>query len=71
MLTAAGHQPSGGRTPRNFGIDPSGSYLLAANQETGNVVVFRIDPSTGGLTPTGHSIQVPMPVCVKMVPAPR
>jgi 6-phosphogluconolactonase len=66
-LTAAGQQSTQGKTPRNFGIDPTGTYLLAANQQTNNVVVFKIDPKTGGLKPTGHSIEVPIPVCVKFV----
>jgi len=70
-LTAAGHQPTGGKTPRNFEIDPTGTFLLAANQDSGNVVVFRIDPETGQLSPTGHSIEVPMAVCVKMTLLPR
>jgi 6-phosphogluconolactonase len=67
-LTAAGHQPTQGRTPRNFGIDPTGRYLLAANQDSGSVVVFRIDQETGALRPTGGSVEVPRPVCVKFVP---
>jgi len=67
-LTAAGHQPTGGKTPRNFGIDPTGAYLLAANQASDNVVVFRIDGETGGLTPTGREIRVVSPVCVKFLP---
>lgn len=68
-LTAVDHTPSGGRTPRNFGIDPTGRYLLAANQGSDNVVVFRIDAKTGRLTPTGQTIEVGSPVCVKFVAA--
>ncbi len=64
-LTAIGHQPTGGKVPRNFGIDPSGRFLLAANQDSGTVVVFRINAETGKLEPTTHSAKVPMPVCVK------
>ncbi len=63
-LTPAGHQATGGKTPRNFGIDPTGTFLIAANQDSDNLVVFRIDPETGRLTPTGHTATVPMPVCV-------
>ena len=63
-LTAAGHQATGGKTPRNFGIEPGGKFLLAANQGSGNVVVFRIDQETGALTPTGAAAAVPTPVCV-------
>ncbi|HEV3415506.1 MAG TPA: lactonase family protein [Pirellulales bacterium] len=69
LLTYFGHQPSGGKTPRNFGIDPTGTYLLAANQDSDSVVVMRIDPLTGKLTPTGGSVEIGMPVCVKMIPA--
>src|SRR5262249_34515741 len=31
-LSYVGHQPTQGRTPRNFTIDPTGTFLLAANQ---------------------------------------
>lgn len=69
-LAPAGHQPTGGRTPRNFGIDPTGTYLFAANQASDTIVVFRIDAKTGALQPTGSSIAVPSPVCVKFLPIP-
>ena len=36
-LTPAGHQLTGGKTPRNFAIDPTGRYLLAANQGSDTV----------------------------------
>ena len=70
LLTYVGHQPSGGKTPRSFGIDPTGRYLLVANQDSNNVVVMRIDQQTGKPTTTGNSVEVGMPVCVKIVPAP-
>jgi 6-phosphogluconolactonase len=66
-LTYVENRPTQGSTPRGFGIDPSGSYLLAANQRSDSVVVFRIDKETGRLTPTGHTIEVGAPVCVKFV----
>jgi 6-phosphogluconolactonase len=62
------NQPTQGKTPRNFGIDPTGQFLLAANQDTDNIVVFRIDQETGRLRPTGQQAQVPRPVCVKFLP---
>jgi 6-phosphogluconolactonase len=65
-LTPVGHQPTLGKTPRNFAIDPSGAYLLAANQNSDTVVVFKIDRATGKLTPVGSPISVPRPVCVRM-----
>jgi 6-phosphogluconolactonase len=63
------HQSTGGRTPRSFGIDPSGTFLLAANQDTDAVVTYRIDERSGRLTPTGHVTRVPTPVCVKFMAA--
>lgn len=66
-LTPAGHQSTGGKTPRNFAIDPTGKYLLAANQDTDNVVTFRIDGETGQLTPTGEETEIPIPVCLKFM----
>lgn len=65
-LRLVGHQPTLGRTPRNFAIDPTGDYLLAANQTSDSVVVFRIDRATGRLTPVGTPVFVPRPVCVRM-----
>lgn len=66
-LTPIEIDSSGGNTPRNFAIDPTGSWLLAANEDSGNIVVFRIDRKTGHLTPTGESVQLSSPVCVKFV----
>jgi len=67
-LTWKGAVSSGGKTPRNFMIDPTGRWLLAANQDTSNVVIFRIDPSTGMPSPTGKQLVVPAAVCLKMTP---
>jgi 6-phosphogluconolactonase len=64
-LTLVGHEPTQGRTPRNFALDPTGAFLLAANQDTSTVVTFRIDPATGRLTPTGQVTDVPAPVCLQ------
>jgi 6-phosphogluconolactonase len=65
------NEPTGGKTPRNFGIDPTGKFLLAANQTTNNIVVFQIDQKTGELASTGNEIEIPTPVCVKMMTADR
>lgn len=66
-LAPAGHQSTGGKTPRSFGIDPSGRFLLAANQNSDTVVILRIDPKSGALKPTGITASVPSPVCVVFV----
>src|SRR6266403_1586711 len=59
--------PTMGKTPRNFAIDPTGKFLLAANQESNTIVTFRIDAITGALSPTGDPVQVPAPVCIVFV----
>jgi 6-phosphogluconolactonase len=64
-LSLLGHQAVKGKTPRSFVIDPTGTYLLVANQDSGNVVTFRIDPSTGNLLDTGLEASIPTPVCLK------
>jgi len=69
-LTAAGHQSTLGKNPRNFALDPTGQYLLAENQDSNSIVVFRIDLKTGGLTQVGEPVEIPSPVCIRMIPKP-
>ncbi|TWT56981.1 6-phosphogluconolactonase [Thalassoglobus neptunius] len=64
-----GHTSTQGEIPRNFGIDPTGTFLLAANQNSDTIVVFRISQEDGSLEPTGNVVNVPTPVCVRMIPA--
>lgn len=66
-LNSLGHQPCGGKHPRNFAIDPTGQFIVCANRETLNLVVFRIDPASGNLKETGVSIDVPSAVCVRFL----
>ena len=63
-LTLIGHESVRGKWPRNFAIDVSGQNLYVANQESDNIVAFKIDAATGALTATGQEINVPRPVCV-------
>lgn len=63
-LKCIAHQSTLGRTPRNFSLDPSGYYLLAANQNSDEIVVFKRDMQTGLLTDTGNRIEVGKPVCL-------
>jgi 6-phosphogluconolactonase len=41
--------------------------LLAANQDSDNILVLAVDTETGKLKSTGHEIKLPKPVCVKFV----
>lgn len=67
QLTVAGYQYTLGKTPRNFNFDPSGNFLLAANQNSDDIVIFKINRKTGLLTDTGKRISVPNPVCIKWI----
>ena len=64
-LNPIGHESTQGMTPRNFAIDPTGRFLLVANQKSDNIVVFRLDQKTGRLNSTGQVVEVPSPVCLK------
>ncbi len=66
-LALVGHQSTLGKTPRNFNFDPSGNFLLVANQESNEIVIFKRDKKTGLLTDTGKRIGVGKPVCLKWV----
>lgn len=59
--------PTGGRTPRSFGLVPGGRFLVAANQNGGSVTVFRIDPERGTLTPTGSTQPVDRPSHIRFL----
>ena len=67
-LTEVEQVPPGGTMPRSFAIDPTGSYLFAANELSGNVVLFHIDSSTGRLTPANREIKIDVPVSIVFVP---
>lgn len=65
-LSLVGYESTKGEVPRNFMIDPTGNYLLVANQKTNNIAIFKRDKLTGKLQYTGKQIEVPAPVCLKM-----
>lgn len=69
QLTSIGQQAAGTmKVPRNFNIDPTGTYALVEGQETDNIVVFRINQETGVFEPTGTTVSVGKPVCIKFFP---
>ncbi|MFY0626715.1 MAG: lactonase family protein [Reichenbachiella sp.] len=41
------HQSSYGETPRDFTLSPSGKWMIVANQDSDNVIVFKVDIETG------------------------
>jgi 6-phosphogluconolactonase len=66
-LTYSGRQGTGINNPRNFVIDPTGNFLLVGNQNGNDIVIFKRDRNTGLLSPTGKTIKVDKPVCLKFV----
>jgi 6-phosphogluconolactonase len=61
MLTALEWVPSRGKMPRNIMFDATGEYLFAANQGSGNIVIFKQNPQTGHLTPAGQDLKMDQP----------
>ncbi|ALL71232.1 secreted protein (plasmid) [Paraburkholderia caribensis MBA4] len=67
LLSLIQRTSSGGDKPWGFAIHPSGKWLVVANQRSGNVNVFSIDPATGMVSDTGESVEMPTPVGVAFV----
>ncbi len=63
-LTLVGIEPSLGAGPQNLALTPDGKLLLCANMPGNSVIVFRIDPRTGGLTPIGTPVSMSNPSCI-------
>lgn len=63
-LSKVGNQSTLGGSPRNFTISPNGKFLLVANQQSDEVVVFARNADTGLLRDTGQRIAVGSPVCL-------
>lgn len=56
--------PTGGQEPRNFGIDPSGRWLLAGNQLSDTITLFERDEATGRLSPVDRRLDAATPVAL-------
>jgi 6-phosphogluconolactonase len=66
-ITSAGERTI--RTPRNFNVDPTGRWVLIANQDGGTVRVAEWDASGNGKL-TDSKAEVSRPVCIKFVAKP-
>jgi 6-phosphogluconolactonase len=67
FLSLITHTYTGGETPRNFNFDPTGRFLLVANQNSNSIAIFKREASTGLITDTGNRIKINKPVCIKWV----
>ena len=65
-LKFVGLESTQGKTPRNFIIDPTGSFLLVANQNSDSVIIFKRDIVTGLLT-YASQFETGNPTCLKLL----
>jgi 6-phosphogluconolactonase len=63
-LQSKGQTSTLGKGPRNFVIDPSGNFLLAAQQRSNEIVIFKRNKTKGSITDTGKRIALCSPVCL-------
>ena len=63
-LTYLEHVPVGGKLPRSFAIDDIGDFLAAADQETGNLNIYAVEPD-GRLRLKAWQTCAKQPVCVR------
>jgi len=61
-LTAVTRSNCGGKTPRNFVLDPTERWMLVANQDSNLLSVFARDPETGKLAEVGKSVAAETPM---------
>ncbi len=65
-ISLVGRESVKGDWPRNFAIDPSGNFLLVANQRSNNITVYRRSVDDGTLAFL-HEIELPSPVCLEFL----
>jgi 6-phosphogluconolactonase len=53
-----------GKRPRFIAFDPSQRYLYAANEQGDTIVTFRVNSTSGALTPSGQPIANASPVAI-------
>ena len=66
-LTPSGRFDCGGKTPRNFVLDPTERWMLVANQDSNQISVFARNPETGVLAKEGKSYAAAAPMCILFV----
>jgi 6-phosphogluconolactonase len=63
-LTAGGRFDCGGKTPRNFVLDPTERWMLVANQDSNQISVFARNAVTGEVAKEGKSVAAATPMCI-------
>jgi 6-phosphogluconolactonase len=67
-LTFVEEQGTGGRHPREFGVQPSGGHMAISLPEANQVLASRIDDTNGRLKPSGIFADVPAPASIRFLP---
>ena len=66
-LTPMRRSSCGGKTPRNFTLDPTEHWMLVANQDSNQLSVFARNPETGELADEGKSYEADTPMRILFV----
>ncbi len=70
-VSVQSHVLSGGRTPRNFCVSPSGSALAVVNQDSRSLILFDVEELDGSLVlkqwPGAGATLPALPACVSFV----
>lgn len=54
--------------PRNFNIDPTGTWMLVGGQKSKDIAIFKVDPETGTLAFTGTTVPFNGdPICIEFL----
>lgn len=67
-LSLIGREKTLGKTPRDFILDPSGNWLLAANQDSDSIAIFKVNKKTGMIKPIRLMNNIKSPVCFEWLP---
>jgi 6-phosphogluconolactonase (cycloisomerase 2 family) len=67
QLTLLQRRAVEGDHPREFALDPSGKFLLVANQKSDQIVVLQRDPRSGKLGETVQKFDQPAPSDLKFI----
>lgn len=63
-LTPIARSSCGGKTPRNFTLDPTEKWMIVANQDSSVLSVFARNPQNGELSSEGKNYECPSPMCI-------
>lgn len=67
-LSFVEEQGTGGRHPKEFGVQPNGGHMAISLPETNQVLASRIDETNGRLKPSGIFADVPSPATIRFLP---